>query len=93
MSLIPSPLSLSHLSASNAAWAPEPALVMAWRYNLSATSPAAKTPGTDVAVVPGLVTTYPAASTSSSPFTMCVFGLCPMATNAAAAWSTSSSPL
>ena len=29
---------------------PKPAEVMAWRYTWSATSPAANTPGTDVAV-------------------------------------------
>mmetsp|Transcript_4264 Transcript_4264/g.8822 ORF Transcript_4264/g.8822 Transcript_4264/m.8822 type:complete len:233 (+) Transcript_4264:632-1330(+) len=42
--------SLSHRSASIAAWAPEAAAVMACLYVLSVTSPAAKRPGTDVAV-------------------------------------------
>ncbi len=32
------------------------AAVIAWRYFLSCTSPAANTPGTDVCVVPGVVT-------------------------------------
>ena len=32
---------------------PVPAAVTAWRYTLSCTSPLAKTPGTDVRVVPG----------------------------------------
>ena len=37
-------------SASSAAMQPMPAAVTAWRYTSSATSPAANTPGTDVAV-------------------------------------------
>lgn len=41
-------------SASRAAWQPRPADVMAWRNLLSSTSPAAKIPGTFVAVLPGL---------------------------------------
>mmetsp|Transcript_19232 Transcript_19232/g.56765 ORF Transcript_19232/g.56765 Transcript_19232/m.56765 type:complete len:211 (-) Transcript_19232:60-692(-) len=44
------PCSLRYRSASSAACAPEPALVMAWRYWRSATSPAAKTPATLVRV-------------------------------------------
>lgn len=43
----------SHNMASNA---PEPAAVMACRYFLSCTSPAAKRPGTLVMLVPGFVT-------------------------------------
>ena len=43
-------------SASRALMHPVPAAVTAWRYVLSWTSPAAKTPGTLVWVVPGLVT-------------------------------------
>lgn len=43
-------------SASSAAMHPEPAEVMAWRYRLSWTSPAAKTPLTLVSAVPGMVT-------------------------------------
>ena len=39
-----------NFSASSAAMQPKPAEVMAWRYTWSATSPAANTPGTEVAV-------------------------------------------
>lgn len=48
--------SASSLSASSAAMQPVPAEVIAWRYFLSCTSPAAKTPLTEVCVVPGTVT-------------------------------------
>ena len=44
--------SSNHRSASMAAMQPVPAAVTAWRYRWSATSPAAKTPSTVVAVVP-----------------------------------------
>lgn len=47
--------SVRYFSASKAAMHPVPALVMAWRYLLSWTSPAANTPGMLVSVVPGLV--------------------------------------
>src|SRR5262249_46648654 len=42
-------------SASSAAMHPKPAAVTAWRYTSSVTSPAAKTPGTDVAVENGAI--------------------------------------
>lgn len=44
------PCSFKNLSASSAAAQPVPAEVIAWRYLASATSPAAKIPGTEVAV-------------------------------------------
>ena len=46
-------------SASSAAMQPMPALVIAWRKMWSVMSPAAKTPGIEVSVLPGRVTTYP----------------------------------
>lgn len=49
----------SKRSASSAAMHPDPAEVTAWRYTLSCTSPAAKTPLTEVFVVPGTVRMYP----------------------------------
>jgi hypothetical protein len=54
-------------SASSAAIQPDPAAVMACLYFLSWTSPAAKTPGTFVCVVPGFVSTYPSLSVSNWP--------------------------
>lgn len=53
-------------SASMAAMQPEPAAVTACRYVESCTSPAAKTPGTLVAL-PSVVRTYPLASRSTWP--------------------------
>ncbi len=53
----PSSCAASQCSASSAAMQPMPALVTAWRNLSSVRSPAAKTPGTEVAVLSGAVTT------------------------------------
>src|SRR6185312_14229330 len=63
-----------NFSASSAAMQPMPAAVTAWRNTLSFTSPAAKTPGTSVAVESGLVTMYPASSILSLPLKILVAG-------------------
>ena len=64
---------------------PEPAAVIAWRYVWSWTSPAAKTPGTFVAVEPGCVTRYPWSSWSSWSTKSAVVGSWPIATNSPSA--------
>src|SRR4030095_15465435 len=69
-----------NFSASRAAMQPMPAAVTAWRYTLSRTSPAAHTPGIDVAVESRSVTTSHAASIGSCPATRPVTGVWPIAT-------------
>lgn len=56
-----------------------PALVIACRYFLSCTSPAANTPSTSVNVLPGSVIKYPSSSIFNWPLNNCVAGSCPTA--------------
>src|SRR3977135_3122611 len=80
-------------SASRAAMQPRPAAVTACRQVSSATSPAANTPGTEVAVEFGATSTYPDGFSLTWPSTSSVAGAWPIAMKTPSAGTSVSLPL
>src|ERR1700687_4707563 len=80
-------------SASSAAMQPRPAAVTACRQISSATSPAANTPGTEVAVEFGATSTYPDGFSLIWPRMSSVAGACPIAMKTPSAGSSVSLPV